>query len=103
MRRPASGSPRMRRGSPTPSDGGVPGDPRPKERTAAMSERDTSTPDQLRLEVESLRAENRRLRSLLGSLSAPAVGGQGVGLDAVVHPRYHDAILRHTHASSNHQ
>ncbi|HEY5113804.1 MAG TPA: helicase, partial [Coriobacteriia bacterium] len=31
-----------------------------------MSERDTSTPDQLRLEVEGLRAENRRLRSLLG-------------------------------------
>ena len=31
-----------------------------------MSERDTSTPDELRLEVEGLRAENRRLRSLLG-------------------------------------
>ncbi len=31
-----------------------------------MSERDTSNPDELRLEMEGLRAENRRLRSLLG-------------------------------------
>src|ERR1035437_843438 len=31
-----------------------------------MSERDASNPDELRLELEGLRAENRRLRSLLG-------------------------------------
>ena len=35
-----------------------------------MSERDASNHDELRLEMEGLRAENRRLRSLLG-LEAP--------------------------------
>jgi len=66
-----------------------------------MDERDALSPDELRREVERLRAENRRLRSLLGlDLPEPATADPPTGGPTSSAPAWEPTLFRDTSASA---